>query len=102
MNLYFVLSEELKEWDTYSEPGEFYCIFSFVSADSSSQARYQAWKTDKYSFSQDIRDIPKMTCELLEKDTKYPKGVVFEKYWDEIVDNFNCETSNYEKWHEEI
>lgn len=104
MNLYFVLSEELKEpdsWDNY-EPGEWYRIVKFVSAENPSQAKYSAWKSDKSSFSYDIREIPKFECKICEKNTKFYKGNISEEYYEELFQKFeelyDYETQNYEEW----
>jgi hypothetical protein len=75
MNLYFVLSEQLMgppEYGPYlpdtGGPGEPYRICELVVARNPSQARYMAWKEDRESFSDDLRDMPRMHIHLKAKD----------------------------------
>ena len=67
MNLYLVVSEELKEtlWeDWFNQVGhqEVYCIAELVVASKPSQAKWLAWKTDRASFNGNPRDMPKFSC----------------------------------------
>lgn len=94
MNLYLIISETLTtiDWeDRFSYLGheEEYRIWELVVARNHSQARYLAWKTDKSSFTDEMRDMPRFTCRLRKKDIDLPAGVIhdisnpkFAQYWD--------------------
>mgnify|MGYP001577508370 FL=1 len=79
-NLYRVVSEQLDEFiregptEGHYEP---YRIAELVIARSPAQAKWLAWKTDKSSFTGNVKDRPKMSCRkkaTLAEDIQY--GVV--------------------------
>ena len=81
MNIYLVISEELKEAvyeDWFNNVGhwEHYRIAELVAARNHSQARWLAWKADKASFTGCMADMPRMTCRLRVKDIDIEPGVV--------------------------
>lgn len=79
-NLYLVVSEELKNYGSYWIPPEYYCIAELVVAKNKSQAIYLAWKNDKDSFTNDMKDKPKFSCKLKQKNVNEPIGIIKDKY----------------------
>jgi hypothetical protein len=65
MNLYRVISEELGVTipilDDGSGPEEPYRIAHLVAAESPAAAKWAAWKSDRHSFEDDPREMPKFS-----------------------------------------
>lgn len=79
MNLYLVVSETLSGdvWiDEWIRVPEDYRIAELIIAKSRSQAKYLAWKNDKHSFTNDMRDMPAMQCQIKERDLDHEAGIV--------------------------
>jgi hypothetical protein len=71
MNIYRVISDVLTTTipllDDGTGPTEDYAIAHLVAAESRSQAKWLAWRTDKDSWSSDVRDMPRFTVKLMRK-----------------------------------
>lgn len=90
MNVYFVLSEELMtQAGCYEppEPPEYGCICLMVRAETNSQARYLAWKTDR-SFDGDLSEMPAFVTRKLGAEDG-PKAVLSDEeagpWWDVLA-----------------
>ena len=73
MKFFDVVSEPLErvEWEDWSVGAghlEEYRIHGTVMAESRGQAKYKVWKTDKNSFSTDIRDMPRFETRQITKE----------------------------------
>ena len=78
-NLYLVISEPIEQyagWACLLEPPETYCIAQLVVATSHKQALWLAWQEDDYSYTGDVNDRPKMSCNLRFKDCNRPVGII--------------------------
>jgi len=92
-SLYFVLSEWLTDWVygcNLPETGvpEDYRIAELVVADSPSQARYLAWKSDG-SYLSDINEMPSFSCKKIDGGFVTNSRVVsceksWEQYWERV------------------
>lgn len=76
MNLYRVLSEELYFPGNYYESPEPYKIFEYVVCGTRGQAKWDAWKKDRDSFTGYARDMPKFSVKLIAKNIKWGREVV--------------------------
>jgi hypothetical protein len=97
MNLYRVISEELSVTvpilDDGTGPQEYGCIAHLVAAEYGIDAAVAAWKTDQgrntfKSFTGDLIDMPKFTCELVAEGLDIPAGIYsgdprYEHLWSE-------------------
>ena len=79
MNIYRCVSENLTEptsrWSMSNGPYDPYYIVELVAAETPSQAKWAAWKTDK-NFDGDIHDMPKFSVVLTRKGVSAPKGII--------------------------
>jgi hypothetical protein len=78
MNVYRVTSEELEtRVSAYSvDPPEIYCIAELVAAATSTKARWAAWRSDRESYTGDVRDMPRMSVRLVATGLDIPAGIV--------------------------
>jgi hypothetical protein len=77
MNIYCVCSERIHNYEYMAcAPPEPYCIAALVAAKSHSQAKYLAWQTDTKTFEADIRQMPRMSVHICEKDIVMSPGVI--------------------------
>lgn len=86
MNLYLVISEEL-EYHAIIDPEiggpwEPYWIAELVVARNHSQARYLAWKADRYGcrWDYDLREMPKFAVRLKEKGVEGPARIASDEH----------------------
>jgi hypothetical protein len=89
-NLYLVVSEQITPymgWACALEPPEPYHIACLVVARSYKHALWLAWQDDD-SYTGDVTERPKMSCNLRFKDCEIPIGVIknshkqkYDKFW---------------------
>lgn len=77
MNLYLVVSEQLREAvyeDWFNNVGhwEDYAICELVVARSRDHAKWQAWRGDRSSYTGDARDMPKFRIRLKQRNVDGP------------------------------
>ena len=81
LNVYLVVSETLtsivcEDWFNNACHEEPYRIAELVAARSRGQAKYLAWQMDKETFEMGMREMPKMSVKIREKNVDVPAGIV--------------------------
>ena len=101
MNLYECVSEQLMEHvpilDDGTGPDEPYAIVELIAAKSPSAAKWAAWKSDRNSFTADVRDMPHFRLRCVAKNVVLSAGIharAFGAWLDENSEKYEEESED--------